>query len=186
MFNWGAIDVINSLVGIFIAEKFGDSAIEYVGIGFAIINITKASLQIPIGLLVDKIAGNKDEIVFLIFGSIFIGIPFLLYPLITTKYQFFILQACIGVGMSLNLISWRKLFALNLDKGNEGIEYGVYDTIYSISVALLSFIAGMVAGINNTFFNTTVVTFGIIVILSSLWAILIAKELKKHSINHKL
>ncbi|MDQ7021843.1 MAG: hypothetical protein Q9M91_08660, partial [Candidatus Dojkabacteria bacterium] len=85
IFNWGAIDVINSLVGIFIAEKFGDSAIEYVGIGFAIINITKASLQIPIGLLVDKIAGNKDEIVFLIFGSIFYRYPFLLYPLITTK-----------------------------------------------------------------------------------------------------
>ena len=70
----------------------------------------------------------------------------------------------------MNLISWRKLFSQSLDKGKVGLEYGIYGTLISLATAIFSITAGIVANINQIYFERVIFTIGLIMISGSLWA----------------
>lgn len=178
IFTWGIIGTVNTLVGLYLAFEFEDNAIEYVGIGLAVSSIVKSLLQIPIGLFTDKIKGDTDELIFLSAGNILMGSPFLFYPLISQPWQYFSLQVVIGIGMALNLVTWRKLFALHLDQGKEGLEYGIYDTMMGISIAAFGIAGGLLASVSERSFDLLMISFGLIMISSSVWIFLLSKHEK--------
>jgi len=57
IFTWSSGAIINALVGLFLALKFGEDAVRFVGIGIAINTLTRGIFEIPIGLLTDRIDG---------------------------------------------------------------------------------------------------------------------------------
>ncbi len=173
IFTWGLYIVINAFVGIYLAEKLGTDALEIIGIGTAIYYFAKGSIQIPLGVLTDKIKKYKDDIIILFLGNVFMGFPFILYPLIENQYLYYVLQFIIGTGAAFNLVTWRKLFAGHLDKGREGLEYGTYDAVMSAAMAGFSTVAGMVANIGDAYFDAVMITIGILMFSSGLWVILI-------------
>ena len=175
VFTWGIILVVNTMTGIYLEEKFGNSALEYIGVGIFILYLVKGALQIPIGALADNIKTNKDEALLLMSGNILMGFPFLMYPLISSPYHYYILQFIIGVGMSLNIVNWRKLFAHHLDRGNEGMEYAAYDAIFSIAAAIIGISAGAISSLSTFSFNVVIVSTGFLMICSSLFGYLIFK-----------
>lgn len=175
IFSWGILGALGTLEGIYLAERLGGDVARYVGVGVAISFSVRALLQIPIGLLTDKIKEDVDEIVLLFAGSFLMGLPFLFYPLIESQYLYYFLQGILGVGMALNLVSWRKLFALHLDKGKEGLEYGVYDTLIATCTAMFGMIMGLVASLGENYFDAVMVAIAIIVMSGSLWAVMIYK-----------
>ncbi len=175
VFTWGPLFVISALSGIYLSDKLGRNTIEFVGIGTGISYITRAVFQIPVGTLTDRIKKDKDEIIVLAIGAILMGIPFLFYPFITATWQYYVLQFVFGIGISLDVVSWRKLFAINVTKGIEGKEYAVYDTILSSSTAILSVILGVIANLGDQYFDIVMVTAGIIMILASVWILIIPK-----------
>ena len=170
IFTWGSHTVLIALVGIYLADKLGKNAAEFVGIGTGIYYLTRATFQIPLGFLLDKIKHDKDEIIVLVLGSNLMGLSFLFYSLIQTQYLYYILQFIFGLGVSMNLISWRKLFSQSLDKNKVGLEYGIYETLISFATAIFSITAGMVANINQVYFERVIFTIGLIMILGSIWA----------------
>ena len=174
VFSWGPLIIISSLSSIYLADRLGSDAIEFVGIGTGIYYITRALFQIPVGKLTDRLKKDKDEIAILVIGTLLMGLPYILYPSINHAYQYYILQFIFGLGVSLNVVNWRKLFALNIGKGMEGEEYALYDTILSISTAILSVILGLIANLGDTYFNIVMITSGIIMMSASIWVLLIA------------
>lgn len=173
--GWGAYYAVVALIGIYLSRRFGVSAEQTVGIGLGIYLVSRSMSQIVIGSIADRLNTSKDELFFLGLGSILIGFPFLLYPSINTPEPYYILQIVIGIGAAMNLIGWRKLFASNLDPGQEGMDYGVYDSVYSLASAGISVLAGVVANINDDYFNLVVIVAGISIMLSAVWAIMIYK-----------
>jgi MFS family permease len=180
-FSWGAYYALASLIGLFLAHRLDAQVEQVVGIGLGIFMLFRAISQLLIGAIADKLPTYADEIVFMILGGLLMGTPFLFYPFLTFAWQYYLLQVSIGIGMSMNLIGWRKLFAKNLDKGKEGLDYGVYDSVYSLIGAGLSVTAGFIANINDLAFGIVVLTAGGMIMLSGLWAMLIAIELNKNS-----
>lgn len=173
IFTWGLYFTVNSIVGIYLEQKLGGRAIEYIGIGMAIYYLAKGGLQIPIGILTDKIKRDKDDIVFLLLGNILMGLPFFFYPLLESPIPYFFLQFIMGAGAAMNLVNWRKLFAANLDKGKEGYDYAVYDSILSIATAGFSILAGYVASISQTYFDIVIIGIGALMLFSGVWVIAI-------------
>lgn len=170
IFTWGTHTVLVALIGIYLANKLGGNATQFVGIGTGIYYLTRATFQIPFGLLLDKIKHDKDEIIVLVLGSIIMGLPFLFYSLIQSQYLYYFLQFVFGFGVSMNLTSWRKLFSQSLDKGKVGLEYGIYGTLISFATAIFSITAGIVANINQIYFERVIFAIGLIMISGSLWA----------------
>jgi MFS family permease len=183
VFSWGPYFVISTLAGIYLSKKLGANAIEVIGVGTAIYYFTRAITQIPIGSLTDKIKKDKDDILFLILGIVLMGGTYILYPLISSPIHFYLLQLMFGLGASLNLSSWRKLFAMNLDHGREGREYGFYETIVSLSTVILSTVIGLVANISDTYFDWVMICSGILMMAGSIWVALIFKASKRKT-NH--
>ena len=116
---------------------------------------------------------SKDEIFILFIGVLLMGLPFLFYPYITIPLQYYILQFVFGLGVSLNVTNWRKLFALNIDGGKEGIQYGIYDLIISFSSGVLCIFAGYIANMGDIYFDTVISLAGVLIMLGSIWVILI-------------
>ncbi len=173
IFTWGLYMVITTIVGIYLQNKLGGSALEYIGIGTAIYYLAKGGIQIPIGMITDRIKKDKDDILFLLLGNILMGIPFFFYPLLQSPLPYFILQFVGGLGAAMNLVNWRKLFAKNLDKGKEGYNYAVYDTIMSIAGSIFSVAAGFIASVNQVYFDLVIVGIGGLMLSSGIWVILI-------------
>jgi MFS family permease len=183
VFSWGPFTIVSMLAGLYLASKLGEDIVKFVGIGTSIYFLTRAMFQVPIGLITDKYRHDKDEILILFVGVLLMGVPFLFYPFIEYAYQYFILQFIFGLGVSLNVTNWRKLFALNLDAGREGINYGIYEMVMSISIAILSIFGGIIANKGGLYFDTVMSAAGIIMMLGSTWIIFIYKLENRQSSN---
>lgn len=171
--TWGAFTLLSVLSGLYLSHKLGSNTVQFVGIGTAIYYITRAIFQIPLGIITDRYKKDKDEILILFVGTLLIGTPFIFFPYINSPYYYYVIQFVFGLGVSLNVITWRKLFALNIDGGKEGIQYATYETILSGSIAILSIIAGIIANKGVTYFESVISFSGIFLMLGSIWAILI-------------
>jgi MFS family permease len=169
VFTWGMYVIVSAFTGLYLQTKLQMDVVEIVGIGAACFYIARVLFQIPIGMVTDSLKKDTDEIIFLMLGNLLMGIPLLLYPFIQTAVFFYFLQFVIGIGASMNLVNWRKLFAANLDTGRSGRAYAVYDTITSLSIAILGILGGQLAGLGEESFNNVIYFAGVIMILSSLW-----------------
>ena len=175
IFTWGMLTVINSFIGLYLALKLGIDVVQVVGIGAGIYSLTNGIVQMPVGFFIDKKKKDKDDVLILFFGSLLMGLPFLFYPLVQNTYSYYIIQAVIGIGSGMNLVSWRKLFAKNLDKNREGLQYGTYETIMAFSIAFFSFIIGFIANISQQYFDVVMIGIGILIMSSSIWLVKLYK-----------
>jgi len=182
IFTWGMYFVVNSIVGIYLAKKLDGNAVTYIGIGMGAYYLAKGVLQIPIGILTDKIIGDNDDIIVLLTGNILMGIPYFFYPTLNSPFLFYFLQFMMGVGAAMNLVTWRKLFAKNLDRGKEGFDYAIYDTIMSVIMIGMSLVVGYIANINQYYFDLVMYATGIIFLLSTIWIISIYFDTARNKI----
>jgi hypothetical protein len=171
IFSWGLYITINSIVAIYLAGKLGKNVVEIIGIGTAIYYFSKGIFQIPIGIITDRIKKDRDDILFLLAGNIFLGAPFIFFPLITNPIIYYFLQFMIGLGAAMNLVNWRKLFAKNLDNGEEGLEYGLYDTVFSLCISLFGVVFGLIANLGPSYFEFMIIASGILMLTSGVWVI---------------
>ncbi|NLD25517.1 MFS transporter [Candidatus Dojkabacteria bacterium] len=185
MFTWGPFLIISALSGIYLSQKLGVEAIKFVGIGTSIYFFTRSLFQIPMGYLTDKIKGDKDEILLLATGVILMGLPYTLYPNIVTPSHYYILQFIFGIGACLNVTNWRKLFATNIDSGIEGTQYAFYETIISLSTAVISLLVGGLANLGEVYFDVVMVVSGILMMLGCIWVLMIhSVKQRKTNINN--
>ena len=182
-FVWGPFIIIANLAALYLSPKLGVDTVSFVGIGTGIYFLTRALFQMPIGMLTDKIENDRDEIILLFLGMVLMGIPFLFYPMITEPFQYYVLQFIFGIGVSFNLPNWRKLFALNLDRGKEGFQYGFYETVISLSTAIFSALIGYIANLGDIYFDWAMRGVAILMMLAGVWVLLIlsVKNRKSHN-----
>lgn len=169
IFTWGAYYTISSIAGIYLAERLGADVVKIVGIGSGIYFLSRATLQFPIGLFTDRLRNDFDEIAILLLSGVFMGLPFLLYPFISNQYHYYLLQFIFGLGCSMNLNTWRKLFAKNLAENKEGKAYGFYETVISISTAGLVTLGGAIANINRIYFEKVIMAVGLCMMFGGMW-----------------
>lgn len=185
VFTWGPYTIISMLTGLYLANKLGENVVAFVGIGTSIYYFTRALFQIPIGILTDRHKHDKDELLILMVGIILMGFPFFLYPHIQNEYHYYILQFIFGLGVSLNLTSWRKLFALNIDNGKEGRQYSIYEVIMSVCTAFICMLGGYIANMGDIYFDIVISISGCIMMLGGIWPILIYRFEKRKSNGKK-
>ncbi len=185
IFAWGPYNIIATLAGVYLAYKLGENTAQFIGIGTSIYYISRAVFQIPIGYLNDKYNKDRDEILLLFIGILLMGASFIFYPQISQPIHYYILQFIFGLGVSLNVINWRKLFAMNIDKGREGMQYGIYDTVLSLSTALISVVAGVVANMGSIYFDLVMCGSGIVIMLGNIWVVLVYLDKERKTYKNK-
>ncbi len=142
---WGADRLISVIFALFIVSNITGGSATHVGIALMIRQLVIAFLSVPVGRLLDKHKGYIDEVYFLALSGILAGVAYIFLGFSTQLWQVYILMACIGVAHTFNLDTWRVLFYGLIKKGEQGETTGIYQTIMSVTGALILVIGGIVA-----------------------------------------
>jgi sugar phosphate permease len=148
--GWGLVSPIFAL---FILENITSQdslkAAEVAGLSALFYWITKSLFQIPVGYLLDKKVGEKDDFWFMVIGTFITAIVPIGYIFSTQPSHIYFWQVIHAVGMAMALPSWLAIFTRHIDKNKEGFEWGVETT----SIGLGAGIAGGLGGVLVSFFG---------------------------------
>ena len=150
--GWGLLSPVFAL---FILEKItGSNAIkaaEVAGLAALFYWITKSMFEIPIGYILDKKHGEKDDFWLMVIGTFVSIIAPVGYLFSTQPWHIYLWQVIHAIGMSMSLPSWLAIFTRHIDKGKEGFQWSVETT----SIGLGAGIAGGVGGVICSYFGFT-------------------------------
>lgn len=145
MFICGGLGLITPIFAIYITQTIPGGTLEVVGIAASIFLITKSLLQIIMGSIIDKIKGEKDDFILLISGVVLYTAVPLLYLLVKTPFELYMVQCIYGVAAALAFPTWMAIFTKNIDKEREGIEWSGYATLVEIIMAISATVGGYIS-----------------------------------------
>jgi len=144
-FLMGAMGLITPIFALYITDFIDGATVETVGIAATIYLITRSLGQLPFGIIIDKICGQRDDALILIFsafGFVLVAISFLF---IETVPQLYAIQFVYGLVSAASYPTWYALFTRAVDPGREGFEWSAYQTIIDMSSAMTAAIGAFIA-----------------------------------------
>ncbi len=141
----GAGGLIVPIFALFVEDFIVGGNAAVAGMAAAVFLFTKSIFQIPIAYIIDKIRGEKDDFWFLFTASVLMSFIPLLYLVISTPLELYIVQFVYGLIVAMTFPSFMTLFTKNIDKGKEGVEWGVYFTLTDLVSAAFASIGGFLA-----------------------------------------
>ena len=140
------LGLFGPIFAVFLAQRIEtNNALEIIGIGTSIYLFTRSLGQIPVAYLIDKIPGERDDFKILMIGNIVYVLVPILYIFISQPWHLFAIQFFYGLGAALVFPSWYAIFTRHIDKGKEGMEWGMYQTVNDMGTAVAASIGGFVA-----------------------------------------
>jgi len=178
-----ASGLVNPIFAIFITEQIRGGNVKVVGISASIFLITKSALQIPIGILLDKIKHKKSNWHFLFWGSMIISLVFLGYYFSKEVWHIYLLQAIYGIGTAISLPPWLAIFTRRIDKGKEATEWSIESTATGIAAGISGVVGGFLAsvlGFRSLFLLIAAISLFGTLILIPLYGLIEGKEKLKY------
>lgn len=176
--GWG---LVSPIFAVYITGQIQGAGVEAVGLASTIYFLLKSGLQVPLANIIDRIRGERDDFLALLIGSIILTIVPLLYIVIRTVPQLFIVQALYGIGNALCYPAWLALFTRHIDKNKEGWEWSLYYTTIDLSGAAAAAIGGYLA--KTVGFSYLFATVSFLSFIGCLAYFKVKKELKGPSVR---
>lgn len=139
---WSGWGLFNPIFAIFVVEKIEGGSVFVVGAAVAIYWIVKALLRTPIGIFLDSLSGERDDYLFLVLGLFVVALIPFGYYFSSQPWHIYLLQAVHGIAMAVSLSGWDTIFTRHIDRGKEGVEWGVHATTYGLGVGISGLIGG--------------------------------------------
>lgn len=175
----GAAGMLAPLFALFIEDFIVGGDALVVSVAMSCFLLSRSLLQIPVATFIDRVKGEKDDYLFLlIFSFLSAALP-LLYLLITTPLQLYLVQILLGLASAASYPSYMAIFTRHVDAHKEGTEWGIYYTMTDLGSAALAIIGGYIAEFFG--FRSLILTVSILSILGTAFLIPIRLGLKKRS-----
>ncbi|NQV11734.1 MFS transporter [Candidatus Uhrbacteria bacterium] len=159
---WSGNQLFAPIIAIFISDRLIGGSIEAAGIAVSIFLVVKSILEIPVGMFIDSSKSEKDDLYSAILGTLISSIAILLYSVITTVGQMYMLQVLLGAAAAIAYPGWYSIFTKHVDKNKEAFEWSLYDVMVVIGMAGTAAVGGFIAnefGFEMTFYIAAVATF---------------------------
>jgi len=150
----GGLGLITPIFALFVTDFIEGATIETVGLAMTIYLITKSVGQTPIGIFIDRWRGQKDDMLILILSSLGFFVVSISYMLIDTVLQLYIVQFFYGFLAAASFPTWVSVFTRSVDKGKEGFEWSIYQTMADFGAAITAAVGSFIAanyGFNAVF-----------------------------------
>jgi DHA1 family quinolone resistance protein-like MFS transporter len=139
---WGLFAPISA---IFFVDYIEGGDVAVAGIATTVFLITKSVLQVPIADFLDRIKGESDDFWVMFVGSLVMALIPLLYLVIATPFQLYLVQFVLGFFTAATFPSYMGIFTRHIDKDREGTDWGLYFTLTDLGSALAAAIGGAAA-----------------------------------------
>ncbi len=141
----GAIGLLGPIFAIFIVDYIEGGNAAVAGVATAIYLVVKSVMQIPAASIIDKIRGEKDDFWILFVGSLLGALIPLLYLIIHTPIQLYLVEAFYGLVIAFTFPSYMAIYTRHIDKEKEATSWGMYFTLNDFSAAVAASVGGIVA-----------------------------------------
>ncbi|MCF7815523.1 MAG: MFS transporter [Candidatus Pacebacteria bacterium] len=171
------LGLFGPIFAIYITQQIEtENILGVIGIGTSIYLFMRSIGQMPLAIIIDKIKGEKDDFYVLLTGSIIFIIVPILYIFISEVWHLFAIQFIYGLGAALVSPTWLAIFTRHIDKGKEGLEWGIYQTTVDMSGAIAAPIGGFIASLYG--FTAVMISASIIATISSIFIFAIRDDLR--------
>ena len=153
-------------------EKIGGDLLT-AGLSFAIFSITSGILIYLLSKWEDHVKHQEKLIIFSRALSI---IGFIGYLLINNPIHLFIVQVIFGIATSIGTPAFDSIYSKNLDKGKFASEWGLWESMYAITVGIAAIIGGYIA--QNFGFQILFITMLIMSIISFILSLFLLNKRK--------
>ena len=158
-FLWAAWNFITPIFGLFVVNHINGGNIEIVAFTFSFYLITRVIVELIASRKMLNFS-DKKKIKITIFGLILISLSYIGFAYSSQIYQLFAMYCLTGIGLGIATPAKNSLFSSHLDKDKEPQEWGTYDAITFIGMALATALGGFIAsqyGFQNLFFAASIV-----------------------------
>lgn len=139
---WGADALITVVLALFIVSSIKDATVLNVGVAFMINRAIGALAAIPLGRWFDKHKGYLDEVTAVAIACFLTGALYLTLSFVVYVWQLYVVMFFLGISYAVDLSAWRILFYSHIHKDGFGQTIGMYQTIYSLGIALFMVLGG--------------------------------------------
>lgn len=139
---WG---LISPVFAVFLTERIVGGTLIVVGISEAIYLATKSLLQIPFGVLIDKVEGQKIDFWFLFLGNLVMAISIFFYLLSGLPWHIYLISFVYGIGNAMAYPAWAGLFTRNIIRDRESFAWSLSTTFMDLGTAGAALIGGVIA-----------------------------------------
>ncbi|MFC1700795.1 MFS transporter [Patescibacteria group bacterium] len=151
---------------VFITDRIAGGNLEVIGYSAAIYWIVKSLVVIPFGLFLDRNHGEKDDLLFILIGSLLASIAIFSYIFASLPWHIYLLQGIYAIGMGMNIPGYTAIFTRHIDKGREAFDWSTRSSFVGFSTGIAGALGGIVA--DKWGFNALFIIVGIIIFISAL------------------
>lgn len=130
---------LSPIFAIFV-EKVGGGVVE-AGWASAIFYFVSGLLIFVWGKLIDQ---TKEKEWWLFFGYLIIAGGYFMYIFVDSVWKLFLVDVILAIGTSIQNPSFKTLFSIHLDKGREGQEWGLWESLTYFTMGVGAAIGGMI------------------------------------------
>lgn len=145
--GWG---LLAPVFAIFIVQSIAmeniSQAAEVAGFAALFYWITKSLFEIPLGYYLDKHHGEKDDLWFMIIGTLITALVPIGFLFSSEPWHIYLLQMLHAIGMAMSLPSWLAIFTRHIDKGSEAFEWSMETTSIGAGAGIAGGLGGVMAG----------------------------------------
>ncbi|KKU10908.1 MAG: hypothetical protein UX61_C0008G0020 [Parcubacteria group bacterium GW2011_GWA2_46_7] len=131
---------LSPIFAIFV-ERVGGGVVE-AGWASAIFYFVSGLLIIVWGKLIDQ---TKEKELWLLFGYLIIASGYFMYIFVDSVWKLFLVEVVLAIGTSIQNPSFKTLFSIHLDKGREGQEWGMWESLTYFTMGIGAAVGGMIA-----------------------------------------
>lgn len=141
---WSGHNFIFPIVALFIAGSIKNGSVQIAATAFSLYLLTRVFLELLSG---KYLVGTsiKKKMLLLIFGYGLLSIAYLSFALTETILHLFVNYIVVGLGMGISTPAKLAIFSTHLDKNKEPKEWGYYDAVPFLGMAIAGIIAGYIA-----------------------------------------
>lgn len=140
--GWGFIVPI---LPIFVINNVADATLATVGVAIGIHWLVRSLVHIPLGEILDRIKGEKDDFYTLIAGLILAGFSAFALMAVSEIWFLYIVQAISGIAFGIYIPAWRGIFSRHLDEGRYSFNWSLNSTAVGLGTAAAAFLSGSIS-----------------------------------------
>lgn len=141
---WSAWNFVTPIFAIFVVQEVHGSNIGVAGSMVSVYLIVRVICELITGRFLMK-SSDRTRFLVTIMGIILLSGAYLGFSASRTLETVFLFYGLAGVGMGIASPAKNSLFSSHLDKRIETVEWGIYDAIVFVGMALAAALGGFIA-----------------------------------------
>lgn len=160
-FLWSAWNFVTPIFAIFVVNNIEGGNVQIAASAFSVYLIARVFSELLSGrYLLGKT--EREKFILAIIGMLLVSLAYVGFSFSRTIFFLFVFYAVAGIGLGIATPAKNSLFSTHLDRNKEPGEWGIYDAVIFVGMALATALGGFIAnqyGFQFLFFLASIINF---------------------------